>query len=80
MNLFLFSLGYEHSERQRQASSVRLNPLKYTVMLENGEGGDRFPSVTMYTLEFFTIRLNCTFLARIYIRQILVDPFKYNWI
>ena len=31
-------------------------------------------------IEFFTVRPNCTFLAHIYIRQILVDPFKYNWI
>ena len=29
-------------------------------------------------LEFLTIRPNCTFLAHIYIRQVLVDPFKYN--
>ena len=32
----------------------------------------------IHVIEFFTIRLNCAFLAHIYIRQVLVDPFKYN--
>ena len=34
--------------------------------------------VLMIVFEFFTMRPNCTFLAHIYIRQILVGPFKYN--